>query len=135
MMPPDPRYTPLWEFSREPRVDTRDLYARLRYLEGEVEYDEDDNEVSLLEEDEQEEMRQLQEIEKEVDGYSGSDFNDGVTLIAEEDFEDYAREFADDVGAYASGSHWPPVDWKQAAEELQMDYTSVEICNRTYWFR
>lgn len=49
------------------------------------------------------------------------------TLIAESDFEDYARELAEEIGAIPEDNQWPLycIDWERAARELSMDYTSV----------
>ena len=49
-----------------------------------------------------------------------------VILIRDSYSEDYAQELAEDNGAISSSdASWPNtcVDWKQAARELQMDYT------------
>jgi hypothetical protein len=57
------------------------------------------------------------------------------TFIAEYDWENYARDLAEDqIGA----SHeWPLdcIDWEKAAEELQVGYTSVDFDGETYWYR
>jgi hypothetical protein len=60
-----------------------------------------------------------------------------VGLIRDSYFEDYAREFADDIGAINSDASWPNtcIDWEKAASELQMDYSSVEFDGVTYWYR
>jgi len=57
------------------------------------------------------------------------------TLIAEDYFEEYARELAEDVGALSND--WPAsyIDWEAAAVALQMDYTSVEFDGTTYYYR
>jgi hypothetical protein len=77
----------------------------------------------------------LEELE-EAEGYSG-EWDEGATLIADSYFEDYAREFADDIGAVKDDAGWPGshIDWTAAAAELKQDYTAVEIDGRTYWIR
>lgn len=71
------------------------------------------------------------------DGEGLPDWNDGVTLIRDSYFEDYAREFAEEIGAIPDDAKWPCdcIDWEQAASELQMDYTSVDFNGVTYWAR
>jgi hypothetical protein len=65
-----------------------------------------------------------------------NEFDDGMRsyadeidsiLIAESDFEEYARELADDLGMIDNSASWPMncIDWSQAADELRVDYTSV----------
>ena len=80
-----------------------------------------------------------------------SEFSDGMavyadgispTLIEDGYFEDYAREFAADIGAISgaasvSGADWPAnhIDWEAAANQLKEDYTSVTFEGREYWIR
>lgn len=81
--------------------------------------------------DEQEELAELENLESEI-----SDFLHGTEMIPEANFEDYARQFADDIAAI-EGTSWPCncIDWKQAAEELAMDYTSVTYQGMEYLIR
>lgn len=60
-----------------------------------------------------------------------------ATLIADDYFEDYAQELAEDCGDIPKESRWPLycIDWEQAARALQMDYTSVDFDGSTYWIR
>lgn len=78
--------------------------------------------------DEQEELDELENLESEIRG-----FMHGESMIPESDFEDYARELAGDLGTI-EGTSWPCncIDWKQAAKELAMDYTSVTYQGTEY---
>lgn len=62
-----------------------------------------------------------------------------MTFIADSHFEDYARELAEDIGAIKRGRDmdWPcnRIDWEMAAEDLQQDYSQVEVDGETYWYR
>ena len=60
---------------------------------------------------------------------------DNPLLIADSYFEDYAMEYADEIGAIDSSARWPlaHIDWKAAAEELQSDYTSITFDDCDYW--
>lgn len=83
--------------------------------------------------DEKTELDELETLESEI-----ADFMHGETMILERDFEDYAREMAEDIGAMEGvGDKWPCtcIDWEQAAEELAMDYTTVEYQGDTYLVR
>jgi hypothetical protein len=44
---------------------------------------------------------------------------------------------AEDIGAVQSDLHWPNrcIDWEQAADELKMDYTTVDFAGVTYYLR
>lgn len=81
--------------------------------------------------DEQEELAELEELESEI-----GNLRNGETLILERDFEDYARELAEDITGCCETS-WPfnCIDWEQAAEELAMDYTSVTYQGDEYLIR
>lgn len=59
------------------------------------------------------------------------------TAILESDFEEYAQELAEDIGAVDRDNSWPNycIDWKQAARDLAMDYTSFQFEGRDYLVR
>jgi len=82
--------------------------------------------------DEQEELEELDNLESEI----GRNWRDGESMIPEDEFEDYARELADDLGS-TKGNEWPftCVDWERAARELAMDYTTVSYQGEDYYVR
>lgn len=81
--------------------------------------------------DEAEELAELEELESEISG-----FMHGETMIPERDFEQYARQYADDIGD-CDDDRWPYccIDWKQAAEELAMDFSTVTYQGTDYLVR
>jgi soluble cytochrome b562 len=81
---------------------------------------------------EKEELEELEELESEI-----SDFNHGETMIPVDDFEDYARELAWDLGAIDGNAKWPlnHIDWEAAAEALAQDYTIVSYQGDDYYVR
>lgn len=81
------------------------------------------------------ELKSLEALQDEAEGYS--DWKYGAALIRDDHFEDYARQYAEEIGAVDSNASWPNdcVDWEKAASELQMDYTSVDFDGVTYWIR
>jgi len=85
--------------------------------------------------DEGQELKALEALQDEAEGYS--DWKYGAALIRDDHFEDYARQYAEEIGAVDSNASWPNdcIDWKRAASELQMDYTSVDFDGVTYWIR
>jgi hypothetical protein len=91
-----------------------------------------------FDQDEEEELRILEALAEEAEGYA-ADWHHGEALIRESYFETYAQQLADDLGYTGSGKtdHWPftCIDWEQAAEELQQDYTSVDFDGVTYFIR
>jgi len=129
-------------------IDTRDLYLRQQELqalkdafeEAEAALKEatDDDRVTFeaaeseYGSDEEKELKELDELESEI-----SDFRHGEQMIAEDDFEDYARHLAREAGDVPQKLDWPfnCIDWEQAARELEADYTSVEYQGDTYLVR
>ena len=61
------------------------------------------------------------------------------TAIPETDFEDYARELAEDIRPMPDdlANDWPYycIDWKQAARDLRMDYTPFQFEGTDYLVR
>ena len=97
-------------------IDSRDVIARIEYLQD------------TEDEDEKFELAALEALQSEAEGYS-EDWKYGSTLIRDTYFEDYAQELADDVGAIDRDAKWPcnHIDWSAAADELKVDYTEVDF--------
>jgi hypothetical protein len=111
-------------------LDSRDIEARIAELEASAEGDTDYND------DDEAELTALIALREEAGGYA-SDWKYGATLVRDSYFEDYAQQLAEDIGAIDPNANWPMscIDWKQAARELQMDYTAVDFDGVTYWIR
>ena len=94
-----------------------------------------------LEDEEQDRLEHLEQLDDQFDYGEGGmeEYGKNIccTLIADSYFEDYARELAADIGAIDDSYSWPAscIDWKMAAEHLQMDYQSVTFEGREYWIR
>lgn len=139
-------------------IDSRDVIARIRELESDVdtlysEWFEQQQEDGAIAEDAEEtdsayrerfndehqddptveELRALMALEEEASSYS--DWRYGAALIRDSYFEQYAMELAEDIGAIDHDAKWPLnyIDWEAAAEALKTDYTSVEFDGETYW--
>lgn len=110
--------------------DSRSAEDRIKYLNRT--YMEDDEDVA-------DELTGLLTLKREMEenSYSGDSWEDGIEFIADDYFEAYAEQFADDIGAIDRNATWPNtyIDWTAAADALQQDYTSVEYDGRTYWYR
>lgn len=119
----------------EDTIDSRDIIARIEYLGSRVDDPETAEIWGPLDESEKRELKDLQLLAQ--DGKKAtSDWAHGVTLINDSHFEDYAREFASDIGVI-SDDEWPAnhIDWPEAAKELRQDYSSVEYDDHTFWLR
>lgn len=138
-------------------IDSRDVIARIEELEDErtmfaedaeheaVESGESKEDAAIAgitayaewdESDNGQELAALESLAAEAEGYA-PDWNHGESLIRDSWFQTYAEELADDIGAIDRNAKWPcnHINWKQAAEELQQDYTSVDFDGVTYWIR
>ena len=110
----------------------RDLDEELDELQERADDDsgEDGSSTDPLGDDERERLDALIALKANM----GSEWDDGVSLISESDFEDYARDMAEDLyGLDACQSL--PVDWERWAFEVQTDYSVVEFDGETYYYR
>lgn len=117
-------------------LDSRELQSRLTELEDMAEAYRESVGTSMpeapLDDDEQRELEELTTLADEV-----SEWYHGATLIPEDEFEEYARQLADDIGATNSDHGWPltHIDWEAASEALKQDYSEVTYNGRTYLVR
>jgi len=117
-------------------IDSREVIERIEELEADIEDAGVDGpidvEVRALDIEELATLKALAE-----EGKDSPDWPYGETLIRYSYFEDYAQELAEDCGMVQEGANWPNtcIDWEQAAEELQMDYTVVDFDGVEYWIR
>lgn len=133
-------------------LDVRDLIERIEELRGDrdgwvlgaPDGTETPNPEGWAEDepDDAEELAALEEFVESMRGQGGGDHEwEGdwfpVTLIRDSYFEEYAEEFAGDIGAIDPKAGWPlqHIDWKAAAEALQIDYSTSEYDGVTYWWR
>lgn len=110
----------------EDLIDSRDVIERIKELEAQ---DKDEQEA--------EELAALKELNREGEDTFGEEWEYGVTLVHEDYFEDYAQEFAEDIGAIDRNAQWPLqyIDWEEAADALKMDYSEVDFDGQAYYGR
>ena len=108
-------------------IDSRDVLARIEYLEDEAEECAECKTETCVDSD-HEEYRALKSLAEEAEGYA-SDWTYGAALIRETYFVEYAQEMAEDIGAVGRDLQLPlqHIDWQAAADELKQDYTEVEF--------
>lgn len=121
--------------------DVRDVFERLDYLNDILEdATEEQAETSGLS-DEWSERVKISTFLDDVRRHGGDAQYNGdwypAFFVADSHFTDYAREFADDVGAVNRDLEWPYtcIDWEKAAQELQTDYSSINIDGADFWYR
>lgn len=93
-------------------------------------------EYDLLTDDERADLTAIIELVDELDGCC-EDWSYGAFFIPDHRWVEYAEEYADEIGAVERNASWPnnAIDWQQAADELAMDYTTVEFDGETYYVR
>lgn len=109
-------------------IDSRDIIARIDYLED------------TEDEDEQEELANLLKLQEQAEGCS--DWVHGATLVRDTYFTDHIKELIEDCynmpKEMDSGS-WPynhlSMDYEAAAEEAKVDYSEVDFDGVTYYIR
>ncbi len=91
-------------------------------------------ELDPLDEDESTRLAELRQLRDEI----GTEWNYGATLIPVASFEDYARDYADDLyGSEVREARWPftHIDWAAAADDLRQVYAETTFDGTDYLFR
>ena len=126
------------EAERESRLERDQPFTdedKEKFREEQISFE---NWVEDSEDSDVEEFRSLKAFCEEIDCMSGDSLRDGITIIADSYFENYAQELADDIGDLKGlTSQWPfnHIDWEDAADELKNDYSSVEWDGNEFWIR
>lgn len=132
-------------------IDTRDLIEERDDLELTLvdsfnydfpQYEVEKFEEILLNEEEiqswveyfQDDIDRLEELNKVLEEVYDSQY--GVTLIHEDDFDDYARELVEDCGYITRDfPSWIEIDWLATADNVKLDYSSIEFEGEKYLYR
>jgi len=114
-------------------IDSREVIERIGEIKEEL--SDTDTVMQELVDELKGELATLKKLAGE--GESSPDWEYGQTLVRDSYFEDYARELAEETGMVSEVLAWPVrcIDWEQAAEELQMDYFTVDYDGVDYWIR
>jgi len=128
-------------------IDVRDIIARVEELESEsvAHANDDDDDArtaawAAANPDDVAELAALRAILDQLKGYGGDEEWRGdwypVTLISERTFEDHARELLEECGTIPRDLPWyVAIDWETTAENIRVDYTSVDVGSTVYWYR
>jgi hypothetical protein len=86
------------------------------------------------------ELAILEKMLDELRGYGGDEQWRGDwfpgTLIHERYFTDAMRELVEDIGGMPRDApSYLVIDWEATAENLRVDYSSIEVDGETYWYR
>jgi hypothetical protein len=120
--------------NQDETIDSRDVISRIETLESDLEDAESDGNDGDAQEI-QDELDKLRAFADE--GCQFEDWEYGVTLVRDDYWTEYAKQYADDLGYLDKSRGWPfdHIDWDAAADHLRIDYGSVEFDGVTYWTR
>ena len=113
-------------------IDSRAVMERIEELQEIIGAATEGDDVS----EEGDELTALKALAEEG-AHATSEWDDGADLIRDSYFIEYARDFADNIGAIDRTARWPldHIDWDAAAADLQSDYSPVNFDGVTYWVR
>lgn len=132
---PTLKVTTLSDLASEDILDSQDLEELITTLEAEQsEAIEDKHDASWDSTDEAELLDAIRDLRQETED-EGWEY--GIVFIRDSYFEDYAQDFAENIGVIDAAALWPNncIDWERAAEELQWDYSTATIGGVTFWYR
>ena len=114
-------------------IDSRDVIERIEELEGyEGLQDKIDN---LIEDDDAKELVALRQLQEEAEGYA-PDWKHGATLIRRSHWPEYAEEMCKDIGDLPRDlPGYLVIDWAKTADNLEVDYTTVDFDGVEYLIR
>jgi len=99
-----------------------------------------ENPMGDLDADEEEELEELEKLAEECEGYA--DWHHGETLISRDYWHAYTEDLIDDcyeMPKEMKSGNWPwrhvTLDIEAAANDLEQDYTSVEIFGNEFLIR
>lgn len=108
--------------------DITDTFEDIRFEEEEIE---------SWKEDWLDEIVSITDIEK-LEDEVGSEWKYGVTLIDEDDFEDYCQDFVEDCGYISKDTPQlikNNIDWSGIADDMRQDYSEITFKGETYLYR
>lgn len=97
--------------------------------------------VAEQDEDDKAELALIEKLLEEMKGYGGNHQWEGDwypdALIRRTYWVEYAEQLANDIGAVNSDAGWPNncIDWDKAAEQLEIDYSTVDYDGIEYLYR
>lgn len=81
------------------------------------------------------ELEVIEEIDK-LEDEIGSEFEYGVTLIEEDEFEDYCQELLEDAGYISKDfPSWIIIDWDATCDNMREDYSELTFGGTSYLYR
>ena len=129
------------EITGDDILDVRDIIARVEDLRAQRDDVNPEDDMSYeLDTNEKIELAALESLLEDLCGHGGDEQWEGnwypLTLIRDSYFVEAMQELVQDIGDLPRGI--PPyiaIDWEKTADNLRVDYGSVEFDGDTYWYR
>ncbi len=108
-------------------LDLRDLHDEFYALGDPTEWDDSEEEFARL----------FLQLKDELWDDIQSAMRNEPTLILDTHFEEYAENYASEIGAISSDAVWPldNIDWHEAAEDLKQGFHKVTVGPYVYYRR
>jgi len=121
-------------------IDIRDITDRVEHLECLLGNEEGTDEGWKGTDDEWDEFSELQWVLSNLKGNGGDEEWRGDyypnPLIAGDNFEDYVMDMLSDIGVLPEEiPYYVVIDTKATAENIRVDYDSIEVNGFEYWYR
>jgi hypothetical protein len=123
-------------------IDVRDIIERVEELE---------TDIAILGESEQmadqkaadesaDELQPLQSVLADLQGCGGDEQWRGdwypITLIRDDYFVEYVMDLVSEIGDMPRNiPNYIVIDWEATAQNIQQDYSCVDVGEFTYWYR
>ena len=117
-------------------IDVRDIIERYEELEDVV----TNRDATNVNTDDLEEALILGKLLDDIKGCGGDEHWRGdwypITLISNDYFVEYATDLVKDIGDMPRNiPSYIEIDWQATANNVQQDYSCVDVGENTYWYR
>jgi len=109
-----------------------DVNERIEYLKKTIREAQQDGDEPF--DEDVQEYDELIAFRAEVEQATGADF-DTATIVPDEQFEDYAREYAEEAALADINFLVPFVKWDKFADSLKADYRRLDFGDDLVWVR
>ena len=123
----------MFTLSGQDTFDSNDVENRIDELQDDFDSWKDENPES--DDEEFEDYDELTTLNEFKDEHDSRVWRSGIFFINESYFEDYAEQYAYDVGDIREDSPMVNhIDWESYADDLKSDYTSIDFDGETYYY-
>jgi len=116
-------------------IDSRDVIARIEYLESERKSLEPPETAQEWDDEFGDELKALRDV-AEAGKRCSSDWTYGATLVHEAYWIEYVEEMLKEIGDLPQDiPHYIEIDWDKTADNILVDYSEIDFDGSTYYIR